>query len=82
MKVAWFAEDLNNDKKVCNYVSQVLNVNLESLSSDVFERRTSTGSGLVTLLSRDFEHIFFNPLSLNSVQNQSSPYNYPYTVKR
>ena len=20
MKVAWFAEDLNNDKKVCNYV--------------------------------------------------------------
>ena len=38
---------------------QVLNnVNLESLSSDVFERRTSTGSGLVTLLSRDFEHIF------------------------
>ena len=23
-----------------------------------------------------------NPLSLNSVQDQSSPYNYPYTVKR
>ena len=24
----------------------------------------------------------FNPLSPNSVQDQSSPYNYPYTVKR
>ena len=23
-----------------------------------------------------------NPLSPNSVQDQSSPYNYPYTVKR
>ena len=59
MKVAWFAEDLNNDKKVCNYVPlSIKYVNLESLSGDVFERRTSTGSGLVTLLSRDFEHIF------------------------
>ena len=59
MKVAWFAEDLNNDKKVCNYVPPSIKyVNLESLSSDVFERRTLTGSGLVTLLSRDFEHIF------------------------
>jgi len=24
----------------------------------------------------------FNPLSPNSVQDQFSPYNYPYTVKR
>ena len=32
---------------------------LESLSSDVFERRTLTESGLFALLSRDFEHIFW-----------------------
>ena len=25
---------------------------------------------------------YFNPLSPNSVQDQFSPYNYPYTVKR
>ena len=31
---------------------------LGSLSSDVFERRTSTGNGLFALLSRDFEQIF------------------------
>ena len=31
---------------------------VKSLNSDVFEQRTSTGSGLVTLLSRDFAHIF------------------------
>ena len=31
---------------------------LGSLSSDVFERRTSTGNGLFAHLSRDFEQIF------------------------
>ena len=31
---------------------------LVSLSSDVFERGTSTGSGLFALLSRDFDQIF------------------------
>ena len=31
---------------------------LWSLSSDVLEQRTSTGSGLFALLSRDIEHIF------------------------
>ena len=31
---------------------------LGSLSSEVFERRTSTGNGLFAHLSRDFEHIF------------------------
>ena len=31
---------------------------LGSLSSDVFERRTSTGNGRFALLSRDFEQIF------------------------
>ena len=60
MKVAWFAEDLNNDKKVGNYVPPTIKyVNLKSLSSDVLERDTSTVSGLNTLLSRDFEPIFF-----------------------
>ena len=29
-----------------------------SLSSDVFERRTSTGSGLFALLRRDFDKMF------------------------
>ena len=31
---------------------------LGSLSSDVFERRTSNGNGRFALLSRDFEQIF------------------------
>jgi len=64
MKVAWFAEDLNNDKKVCNYVpSSIKYVTLESLSGDVFERCTSTGSGLVTLLAVIL-NTFFNKSSL------------------
>ena len=29
-----------------------------SLSSDVFERRPSTGSGMFAIMSRDFEQIF------------------------
>jgi len=39
---------------------------LGSLSSDVFERRTSTGSGLATLLSRDFEQIFEQIVSIRA----------------
>ena len=35
-----------------------------SLSSDVFERRTSTGNGLFAHLSRDFEQIFGQIVSL------------------
>ena len=35
-----------------------------SLSSDVFERRTSTGSGLFALLSRDFDQIFGQIVSI------------------
>ena len=35
-----------------------------SLSSDVFERRTSTGSGLFALLSRKFDHIFGQIVSI------------------
>ena len=31
---------------------------LGSLSSNVFERRTSTGSGLFALMKRDFEQVF------------------------
>ena len=37
---------------------KVSNFILGSLSSDVFERRTSTGNGRFALLSRDFEQIF------------------------
>ena len=35
-----------------------------SLSSDVFERRTSTGNGLFAHLSRDFEQIFGQIVSI------------------
>ena len=35
-----------------------------SLSSDVFERRTSTGSGLFALLSRDLDQIFGQIVSI------------------
>ena len=35
-----------------------------SLSSDVFERRTSTGSELFSLLSRDFDQIFGQIVSI------------------
>ena len=34
------------------------------LSSDVFERRTSTGNGLFALVSRDFEQIFRQIVSI------------------
>ena len=37
---------------------------LASLSSDVFERRTSTGKGLFALLRRDFEQIFGQIVSI------------------
>ena len=37
---------------------------LGSLSSDVFERRTSTGSGRFALLSRDFKQIFGQIVSI------------------
>ena len=37
---------------------------LGSLSSDVFERRTSTGSGLFALLSSNFDHIFGQIVSI------------------
>ena len=37
---------------------------LGSLRSDVFERRTSTGNGRFALLSRDFEQIFGQIVSI------------------
>ena len=37
---------------------------LGSLSSDVFERRTSTGNGQFALLGRDFEQIFGQIVSI------------------
>ena len=44
--------------------SLVLDEVLGSLSSDVFEPRTSTGSGLFAVLSRQFEQIFGQILSI------------------
>ena len=40
------------------------NRTIGSLSSDVFERRTSTGSGRFALLSHDFEQIFGQIVSI------------------
>ena len=42
----------------------IIPVTIGSLSSDVFERRTSTGSGRFALLSRDFEQIFGQIVSI------------------
>ena len=39
-------------------------ISIGSLSSDVFERRTSTGSGRFALLSHDFEQIFGQIVSI------------------
>ena len=47
-------------KKYCIVISYVIG----SLSSDVFERRTSTGNGRFALLSRDFEQIFEQIVSI------------------
>ena len=44
--------------------SNCRDVLLGSLSSDVFERRTSTGSGRFALLSHDFEQIFGQIVSI------------------
>ena len=43
---------------------QVCQLIIGSLSSDVFERRTSTGSGRFALLSHDFEQIFGQIVSI------------------
>ena len=43
---------------------RTISFKLGSLSSDVFERRTSTGSGLFALLRRDFEQIFGQIVSI------------------
>ena len=45
-------------------LSEGLDPPLRSLRSDVFERRTSTGNGLFAHLSRDFEQIFGQIVSL------------------
>ena len=51
-------------QKAGNYLRSHLRAILGSLSSDVFERRTSTGNGLFAHLSRDFEQIFGQIVSL------------------
>ena len=43
---------------------RLIKISLGSLSSDVFERRTSTGSGRFALLSHDFEQIFGQIVSI------------------
>ena len=42
----------------------MFNFKIGSLSRDVFERRTSTESGLFALLSRNFENIFGQIVSI------------------
>ena len=38
--------------------------------------------GIQTVVFVTKNHCWLNPLSPNSIQDQFSPYNYPYTVKR
>ena len=52
----WLAEEISP--------SQSRRKIIGSLSSDVFERHTSTGSGLFALLRRDFEQIFGQIVSI------------------
>ena len=47
-----------------NPVSSTASLSLGSLSSDVFERHTSTGNELLAHLSRDFEQIFGQIVSI------------------
>ena len=47
-----------------NDFSAALQTLLGSLSSDVFEQHTSTGSGLFALLRRDFEQTFRQIVSI------------------
>ena len=53
-----------------------------SLSSDVFERRTSTESGLFALLSRDFEHIFGQMVSITVKKNMQYKFGGSRHIKR
>ena len=48
----------------CEWARGVCQYKVESLSSDVFERRTSTGSGLFPHLSCDFEQTFGQVVSI------------------
>ena len=45
-------------------ITETLSRILVSLSSDVFKRRTSIGSGRFALLSRDFDQIFGQIVSI------------------
>ena len=47
----------------------MFNFKIGSLSRDVFERRTSTESGLFALLSRNFENIFGQIVSIRVKKN-------------
>ena len=47
----------------------MFNFKIGSLSGDVFERRTSTESGLFALVSRNFENIFGQIVSIRVKKN-------------
>ena len=52
---------------ICQFFQTIMRMwvlRIGSLSSDVFERRTSTGSGLFALLSRNFDQIFGQIVSI------------------
>ena len=61
-----FATTIVSATQRCNIVVTLFRIvtTLGSLSSDVFERRTSTGNGLFAHLSRDFEQIFGQIVSI------------------
>ena len=54
-KISWAADIA---KYMTSERNSALLPGIGSLSSHVFERRTSAGSGLFALLSRDFEQLF------------------------
>ena len=64
------AQRINKQNSIGNYlherwINSIFRIIFgRTLSSDVFERRTSTGSGLFALLSRDFEQIWVQIVSL------------------
>ena len=53
-----------------------------TLSSDVFDRRTSTGSGLFALLSRDFEQIWGQIVSLRVKTLSNTNFVVPRHIKK
>ena len=64
------AQRINKQNGVGNYlherwINSIFRI-ISTWNNDVFERRTSTGSGLFALLSRDFEQIWEQIVSLRT----------------